>query len=401
MAENINDIIGRATAGSVLTLSSGEFEGPVIINKPLHIIGSGTTLWSVRGAVLEVRTSGVTLESLRIELTENADVDTAISSDFPCSVRNVEVFGGVSGFGAADGNFIIPRTLDLGEFAAEDTNTFTLKLTAYERFEIICNTRDVKFSTSTLEVGENTLTITVSNMSAQTLLYTDVLFKGTFTHRVYITGTPSATVLPVNKTLEFSLPERSLKIKPIHTAVQQPAMAMHTTEELVMQRGQRVAASQYINGKFSVYFTGDVPYGWEIDPYVFLVDENGKVPDDTGLVFFGNERSPSGDAVYFPQDGHVEIDLASANYRTNKIVLAYSIYAGDSTKNFSKVKNPAVKLRDMQELVSFSMDGLSTQTTVVAMEFYRYKGEWKISAVGAGYSDGMARLCNSYGLEVV
>jgi len=35
------------------------------------------------------------------------------------------------------------------------------------------------------------------------------------------------------------------------------------------------------------------------------------------------------------------------------------------------------------------------------MEFYLYKGEWKISAVGAGYKDGMAKLCNRYGIEVV
>lgn len=401
MAENINDIIGRAAAGSVLTLPSGEFEGPVIINKPLYIVGSGTTLWGMRGAVVDVRTSGVTLENLRIELTGNADADTAISSDFPCSVRNVEIFGGVSGFGAADGNFVIPRTLELGEFAAEETNTFTLRVDAYERTEIICNARDVKFSTNVLEIGENALTITVSNISAQTLLYTDVLFKGTFTHRVYLTGTPSAAISPVNKKLEFAPPRRSVSIKPIRTAVQQPAASSPSIERLVMQRGQRVAASQYTSGKFSVYFTGDVPYGWEIDPYVFLVDENGKVPDDQGLVFFGNERSPSGDAVYFPQDGRIEINLANADYRTNKIVLAYSIYAGDSTKNFSQVKNPAIKLRDTQERISFPMDALSTETTVVAMEFYRYKGEWKISAVGQGFSDGMARLCNSYGLEVV
>lgn len=404
MAENINEIIGRAAAGSTVVLPSGEFEGPVIINKPLRIIGSNTTLWGTRGAVLEVRTSGVTLENLRVELTENINFDTAVLSNFPCSVKDVEVLGGISGFGMADGYFSIPRTLDLGEFAAEKTNSYTIKLTATERMEIVYSTRDVEFSPNVLEMGENTLSITVSNISAQTLLYTDVLFKGTFSHRVYLTGKPEADISAVSRELTFSAPQPT--ITPPHssrytTEISVPPTSDVKSEKIVLKRGQRVEISKYINDKFSIFFTGEVPYGWELDPYVFLIDENGKALDDTGLVFFGNERSPNGEAVYFPHDGHVEIDLSNVDYRTNKIVLAYSIYAGDSTKNFSHVKNPTVKLRDTQERVSFTMDGLSAETTVVAMEFYRYKGEWKMSAVGGGYADGMAKLCNSFGLEVV
>lgn len=403
MAENINEIINRAVTGSAITLPVGEFEGPVVINKPLHIKGNNTTLWGARGAVLEVRSSGVSLENLRVELTENPDFELAVKSDFPCSVRDVEVLGGISGFGAADGGFAIPRTVDIGEFAANDGNTFTASVTVGERTEILCPSRDITFTPSVLEAGENQLTITVSNITAQTLLYAEVMFKSTFTRRVYITGKPIAGMSAVTRELDFP--------KPVRTAVQitnplpptnQPTVSQGTVQDtLTLQRGQRVLMSQYINGKFSVYFTGNVPYGWELDPYVFLLNENGKVTDDNSLVFFGNERSPNGEVVYYPRDGHVEIDVSTADYRTNKIVLAYSIYAGDQSKNFSQIKNPVVKLHDTQDKVIFPMGGLSTETTVVAMEIYRYKGEWKISAIGAGYSEGMAKLCNSYGLEVV
>ena len=60
-----------------------------------------------------------------------------------------------------------------------------------------------------------------------------------------------------------------------------------------------------------------------------------------------------------------------------------------------------MSIRADGERVSFLMEGLTAEATVVAMEFYLYKGEWKISAVGAGYKDGMAKLCNRYGIEVV
>ena len=46
------------------------------------------------------------------------------------------------------------------------------------------------------------------------------------------------------------------------------------------------------------------------------------------------------------------------------------------------------------------MAGLNLEKTVVALEFYRYKGDWKVQFVGAGYHSGLRTLCESYGVEV-
>ena len=83
-----------------------------------------------------------------------------------------------------------------------------------------------------------------------------------------------------------------------------------------------------------------------------------------------------------------------------KITLAYSIYAGNANSNFSLVRNPRVSLRTDYERLSFVMSDLKSETTAVALEIYLYKGEWKISVVGSGYNNGMARLCNSFGIQV-
>ena len=83
------------------------------------------------------------------------------------------------------------------------------------------------------------------------------------------------------------------------------------------------------------------------------------------------------------------------------MTIAYSVYAGDRSKNFSRVRAPRISISaDGRERIAFVMDGLADETTVVAVEIYRYKGEWKLSAVGSGYRDGMARMCNRYGIEV-
>lgn len=410
MAENINEIIGRAAAGSAITLPAGEFEGPVLIGKPLRLIGNGTTIWAKKNAAIEINSNGVSLENLRVELTEGSVTDTVILSRFPCTAKNVEVLGRVSGFGAADGYFDVPRTMELGEFAADEMNTFTLSVSVPEQTVIECAMRDVTFSPAVLEAGRNTITVKASGISAQTFLYTEVLFKSTFTRRIYLSGKPVSGIPAVSDKCIYTAPARTEAAPQTEQAPPTDVISLSTARQqqqpqqsgkLTLQRGQRVALSQYIGSRFSVYFTGEVPTGWEVDPYVFLLDGNNKTLDDTGLVFFGNERSPHGEAAYFPHDGHIEIDLANADFRTAKISLAYSIYAGNESKNFSCIKNPCIKIRDGEERISFPISGLTTETTVVALEFYLYKGEWKISAVGAGYSSGMAKLCNSYGLEVV
>ena len=60
-------------------------------------------MWSKHGSVIEVSSQGVTLEGLRVEITEGALSEPAITAKFPVNIRGVEVLGTVSGFGAEDG----------------------------------------------------------------------------------------------------------------------------------------------------------------------------------------------------------------------------------------------------------------------------------------------------------
>lgn len=408
---DIKQIVANAAAGSSLTLPSGEFEGPLVISKPLRLIGKNTTIWAKRSPVIEINSNGVTIENIRAELTEGGINDVAVMANVLASAKDIEVLGGVRGFGPEDGFFDVPRTIELGEFAAEEVNTFTLDVNVPDKTEIVCGIREVSFSPSVLAAGRNSVAVTVSGISAQTYLYAEILFRSKFTRRIYLTGRPKAGVPRAEKRSVYTAPERDLSRsaalpEPMSAPAATDVISMTRTPDmslpaLEMKRGQRVSLSRYIGSRFEIFFTCEKPRGYEIDPYVFLLGENERSLGDSGLIFFGNERSENGEAVYFPDDGHIEIDLAKADLRVQRIALAYSIYAGDTQKNFSSVRAPRVSIRAGGERVSFVMDGLAAEATVVAVEFYLYKGEWKISAVGAGYKDGMAKLCNRYGIEVV
>ncbi len=420
----LNEIISRAAGGSEVILPSGEFEGPLIINKPLRVKGKNTTVWAKKSPVIRITSNGVTIENIRAEITEGSTEEPAVETDFMTAASNVEVLGRVSGFGEEDGFFDIPRTIELGRFPSERENSFKLIVNVPAKTEIVCEMREVRLEPKTLAAGRNELTITVNGISERTFLYAELLFKSRFTRRVYLTGRPDHTADAAVQRLIYTAPERvraetdnGSVLSP--QAVEAAAQAIHelmngsgtdvismagkqdpSLPTLDMKRGQRVGLTQYLGERFEVRFSASIPNGVEIDPYVFLLGAGDRAIGDEGLIFFGNESSPNGEAKYFAGDGHIEIDLTKVESRVQKIAVAYSIYDGGAAKSFRAVGSPRTALISSGERVTFTMDGLSDESTIVALEFYLYKGEWKISAVGAGFKDGLAKLCNRYGIEV-
>lgn len=362
--------------------------------------------------MLEINSSGVTIEDLRIEITEGTQNDTAVSAGVAAVAKNVEILGSVSGFGSEDGFFDVPRTIELGEMQSDCKNSFLLEVNVPAKTEIVCSMREITVEPNVLEPGRNELRITVDVSSPGTLLFAELLFKSKFTRRIYLTGKPSSSANAAKDKLIYSAPHRELAAAADQMPVPAPSPATDVISmirpqdeklaPLELKRGQRVAAAGYVGSGFSIYFTCERPRGIDVDPYIFLLDKDGRALGDNSLVFFGNERSENGEAIYYPTDGHTEIDLSKADFRIEKIVLAYAVYAADNFNNFSVIKDPFVSLRtDSGERLSFAMNGLNSEAAVVALELYLYKGEWKISAVGAGYNDGMAKMCNSFGIDVV
>ena len=83
--------------------------------------------------------------------------------------------------------------------------------------------------------------------------------------------------------------------------------------------------------------------------------------------------------------------------------MALSIYdAEERGQNFSSV-NATLKIFDKvtrAELLNFYLGkNFSLETAVVVGEIYRYNGEWKFNAVGAGFKNGLNFLCKEFGFK--
>ena len=410
----LSDIIANTPAGGTAALPAGEYEGPVVIDKPVTLRGNGATVWAKHGSVIEVRSQGVTLEGLRVEITEGALSEPAITAKFPVGVRDVEVLGTVSGFGAEDGECGIPRALQLGELSPSEENSFRLTVDIPAPARIICTASGVRFEPQQLPTGRTDVTLYVSGSGSASLVYSEILLESQFRRRIYLSGRFTANAPAVRDRIIYESPQISrdtAQALPALTPVPAKQEAADVISDvgsaplpdgqpLELKKGQRVPAAGHVSGRVDVYLTGQRLGDADIDPYVFLLDETEKCRSDGGLVFFGNECSPDGAVRYYPDDGHVSVDLGKLSPEIQRVAIAYSVYSGDSVKNFSQVKAPRVSLESQgRERVRFDIEGLTNEITIIAMELYIYRGEWRISAVGAGYRDGLVKLCSRYGIE--
>lgn len=462
MGNSLQDILAKAHENGndaeppYIRLDSGEYEGPAVIDKPVILAKahksldffdkSRPTIWAKHGPVIAITTPAFSLNSLRVEVTEGDPNETAIdasavsasgidmhsisvrrkSDGGSCSyipVHEVEVFGRVKGFGKEDGAFLIPRTLDLGELSANEENTFRMVVDIPVEAAIAVHPDDKrilsfspvhpaegKFAPRNIPAGRSEIIITVSGMGLPALFYAEVLFETSFIRRIYVSGRFSANAPAVKDKMIFEA-SRFAPPMPVSDVISDfrsappPAENTPPKSTAVLQKGERVPIERYIHGKCVVELTGQKSPDIDVDPYVFLLNRQNRAIGDKGFVFFGNEASPDGAVRYNKDYGNIELDLSAVSDEVCHIVVCYSVYRGcrgESMKNFSKVKEPRLSLfSGWEERVRFDMGGLSDNVTIIAADFYRYKGEWRISAVGSGYGDGLKRLCEAYGLNVV
>lgn len=394
-------------AGDV-SLEPGEYEGPLVITRPCTLDGRQSTLWAGSGPVLRIESPGVTVKNLRVEVTgENAapEARVAIRTSVPDTVLSaVEVSGDVSGLSGEAPVWDVPTVLSLGTFAAGKVNSFSFLLHVPADARLSCPLKDIRITPDRLTRGDNRLFVETGEIKDRTIVYGELVVQTGVTRRIYITGKaeagapehqaepPLAGGTPVSEPLIVDVPQEL--IAPSQPDAQVPAFV----------KGQRIPAGAFQDQIIRVaYDCRGTSRPVEIDSYVFLLAENGKVRGDSDLIFFGNEAGANGEVRVTSNRGKplVIVELEKVEPQVSKIVVSFSIYGDSPGENFSLVTAPAVRLlAGEQERGRFELAGLNLEKTVVALEFYRYKGDWKVQFVGAGYHSGLRTLCESYGVEV-
>ncbi|MCI9121077.1 MAG: TerD family protein [Oscillibacter sp.] len=137
----------------------------------------------------------------------------------------------------------------------------------------------------------------------------------------------------------------------------------------------------------------------------------GKLVSNSDVVYFGNLRHSSGAVNHMGDnltgagegdDEQIFVELSTLPEQYDKIVFVVNIYqAAQRRQHFGLIQNAFIRVCDAetnQELCRYNLsESYDNLTAMVFGELYRYKGQWKFSAIGQATSDNsVSDLANRF-----
>ena len=142
--------------------------------------------------------------------------------------------------------------------------------------------------------------------------------------------------------------------------------------------------------------TVEVAAAKALDVSALLVGANGKVRSDADFVFF---NAPNGPGVHYAGTG-ISVDTGLVPGDIDKVVVTAS--PDDAAATFAGAE-PTATVRDSATgavLATFTPPRLTAETALIVVELYRRGSDWKLRAVGQGYSNGLAGIATDFGVSV-
>lgn len=156
--------------------------------------------------------------------------------------------------------------------------------------------------------------------------------------------------------------------------------------------------------------SGDTGVDFDLDASCFMLGENNKIISDNHFIFYNNTKSPNGSVEHTGDnrtglgdgdDEQIKVDLSKVEDNVKKIIFAVTIHDAETRKqNFGQVQNSYVRLLNEetgQEIARFDLgEDYSTETAMLMAEIYKHNNEWKMTALGSGYTGGLAAMLSVY-----
>jgi len=138
------------------------------------------------------------------------------------------------------------------------------------------------------------------------------------------------------------------------------------------------------------------------DLSALLVKADGKVRSDADFVFFNQPVGPGVRLVpgQAGQNSSLAVSLPQVPADIDQVRAVITL--DDATSSFGRFAPPTARVSDAagNVLFEYRIEGLSSESIVIALELYRRQGSWKVRAVGQGYAGGFAALVTDHGVSV-
>ncbi|MBF6471750.1 MULTISPECIES: vWA domain-containing protein [Nocardia] len=136
-----------------------------------------------------------------------------------------------------------------------------------------------------------------------------------------------------------------------------------------------------------------------VDVSALLVTEAGRVRSDADFVFF---NQPSAPGVTLDQGTPAALSVSLSDLPADIAQLRAVLTLDDPAQTFGRFAPPVATVADAagNVLYEYRVEGLGSESVVIALELYRRQGVWKVRAVGQGYAGGFAALVTDHGVSV-
>ncbi|RNL70707.1 TerD family protein [Streptomyces sp. I6] len=136
---------------------------------------------------------------------------------------------------------------------------------------------------------------------------------------------------------------------------------------------------------------------------VTLSGEDGRVPGAEWVAHPAQPALPGVEVSRQATAGHLlAVDLNAVPSSVHRVAVVLALPSGPGFPvRFGAVAAPflSVGAPDGPGAASYTITGLESEAAVVALEFYRRHGAWKVRAVGQGYAGGLAACLADQGLD--
>ncbi|WP_242530657.1 VWA domain-containing protein [Nocardioides aromaticivorans] len=175
----------------------------------------------------------------------------------------------------------------------------------------------------------------------------------------------------------------------------------------MLTRGGNVGVTQAgLSARVVVTLTWDTKDGVDADLSAFLCTAAGKVRSDDDFIFYNQPRGAGGAVTHLGKGprgsgtvDRVQVDMSALPADVDKVVIGASL---DGSGSFGALTGLGVEVaadEGAPAAVRCEIPATS-ETAMVFAEVYRRGGEWKIRAVGQGYTNGLAGLAGDFGVDV-
>lgn len=138
------------------------------------------------------------------------------------------------------------------------------------------------------------------------------------------------------------------------------------------------------------------------DVSALLVTEQGRVRSDADFVFYNQPNGPGVQLQPSATGGPASLRVWPGAVPPDIAQVRAVITLADTNATFGQFAPPVVVVADAAGTVlyDYRIEGLSSESVVIALELYRRGEAWKVRAVGQGYAGGFAALVTDHGVTV-